>query len=49
MIIYYRNLGSSELGPLQKGLTALLINDISQVKDLKVVERDLLQALLEEL
>jgi TolB-like protein len=48
-ITYYRNLGSPELVPLQKGLTALLIADISQVKDLKVVERDLLQALLEEL
>ncbi|MGH7962371.1 MAG: tetratricopeptide repeat protein, partial [Candidatus Binatia bacterium] len=48
-ITYYRNLGSPELGPLQKGLTALLISDISQVKELKVVERDLLQALLEEL
>lgn len=48
-VTYYRNLGSPELGPLQKGLTALLISDISQVKELKVVERDLLQALLEEL
>ncbi|MGH7961333.1 MAG: tetratricopeptide repeat protein, partial [Candidatus Binatia bacterium] len=48
-ITYYRNLGSPELGALQKGLTALLISDVSKVQDLKVVERDLLQALLEEL
>jgi len=48
-ITYYRNLGSPELGSLQKGLTALLIRDITQVKELKVVERDLLQALLEEM
>lgn len=48
-VTYYRNMGSPQLGPLQKGLTALLISDISQVKDLKVVERDRLQALLEEL
>lgn len=48
-ITYYRNLGSPQLLPLQKGLTALLISDVSQVPDLKVVERDRLQALLEEL
>ncbi|MGH7964190.1 MAG: MopE-related protein, partial [Candidatus Binatia bacterium] len=48
-ITNYRNLGSPQLGVLQKGLTALLISDISKVKDLKVVERDLLQALLEEM
>ncbi|MGH7965395.1 MAG: CsgG/HfaB family protein [Candidatus Binatia bacterium] len=48
-ITHYRNLGSPELAPLQKGLTALLISDVSQVKELQVVERDLLQALLEEL
>jgi len=48
-VTYYRNLGSPQLAPLQKGLTALLISDISQVKDLKVVERDRLQALLEEI
>jgi len=48
-ITYYRNLGSPQLLPLQKGLTALLIRDVSQVPDLTVVERDRLQALLEEL
>jgi tetratricopeptide (TPR) repeat protein len=48
-ITYYRNLGSPELASLQKGLTALLIDDVSKVKKLKVVEREHLQALLEEM
>jgi tetratricopeptide (TPR) repeat protein len=48
-ITYYRNLGSPELNPLQKGLTALLIDDVSKVPGLKVVERARLQALLDEL
>lgn len=48
-ITYYQNLGSAQLTPLQKGLTALLIVDVSQVRELKVVERERLQAMLEEL
>jgi tetratricopeptide (TPR) repeat protein len=48
-ITYYRNLGSPELAPLQKGLTALVIADVSKVPDLKVVERDQMQALLDEM
>ncbi|MGH8012919.1 MAG: tetratricopeptide repeat protein [Candidatus Binataceae bacterium] len=48
-ITYYRNLGSPQLNPLQKGLTALLIDDVSKVPGLKVVERARLQALLDEL
>jgi len=48
-ITYYRNLGSPELKPLQKGLTALVIADVSKVPGLKVVERDRLQALLDEM
>jgi tetratricopeptide (TPR) repeat protein len=48
-ITYYRNLGSPELKPLQKGLTALVIADVSKVPGLKVVERDQLQALLDEM
>ncbi len=48
-ITYYRNLGSAELTPLQKGLTALLIDDVSKVKELRVVERDRLQAMLQEM
>ncbi|MGH8010314.1 MAG: CsgG/HfaB family protein, partial [Candidatus Binatia bacterium] len=49
VITYYGNLVSPELTPLQKGLAALLIDDLSQVKDLTVVDRDRFQALLEEL
>ena len=48
-ITYYRNLGSPELKPLQKGLTALVIADVSKVPGLRVVERDRLQALLDEM
>jgi tetratricopeptide (TPR) repeat protein len=48
-ITYYQNLGSAQLTPLQKGLTALLIADVSQVRELKVVERERLQAMLDEL
>jgi len=48
-ISYYRNLGSPELTPLQKGLTALIIADVSEVPELKVVERDRLQALIDEM
>jgi tetratricopeptide (TPR) repeat protein len=48
-ITYYRNLGSPELTPLQKGLTALVIADVSKVPNLKVVERDRMQALLDEM
>jgi len=48
-VSYYRNLGSPELAPLQKGLTALVIADVSKVPGLKVVERDKLQALLDEM
>jgi tetratricopeptide (TPR) repeat protein len=48
-ITYYRNLGSKDLSPLQKGLTALIIADVAKVPELKVVERDQLQALLDEM
>ncbi len=48
-VTYYQNLGSPELLPLQKGLAALLIDDLSKVKELKVVERGRLQALLDEM
>ncbi len=48
-ITYFRNLGSPDLTPLQKGLTALLIDDISKLPGVKVVEREQLQALLSEL
>ena len=45
----FKNLGSENLGPLGKGMSAMLIHDLSQVPDLQVVERVKLQALLEEM
>ena len=45
----FKNLGSENLGPLGKGMAALLIHDLSQVPDLQVVERVKLQALLQEM
>jgi tetratricopeptide (TPR) repeat protein len=45
----YSNLGSEKLGPLGKGMAAMLISDLSKVPDLKVVDRIKLQALLEEM
>jgi len=50
MVLYYRNnSGNAALDPLQKGLTLMLITDLSQVKELQIVERIKLQALLDEL
>ena len=45
----FKNLGSENLGPLGKGMAAMLIHDLSQVPDLQVVERVQLQALLKEM
>jgi tetratricopeptide (TPR) repeat protein len=45
----FSNLGSENLGPLGKGMAAMLISDLSKVPDLKVVDRIKLQALLEEM
>jgi tetratricopeptide (TPR) repeat protein len=45
----FNNLGSEEIGPLGKAMAALLIHDLSQVPDLRVVERVRLQALLHEM
>jgi len=45
----FKNLGSENLGPLGKGMAAMLIHDLSQVPDLQVVERVKLQALLKEM
>ena len=45
----FTNLGSEKIGPLGKGITALLIHDLSQVPDLQLVERVQLQALLQEM
>ena len=50
MLLYYNNVsGDVKLDPLQKGLTLMLMVDLSQVKDLQIVERVKLQALLDEL
>ncbi|MBU4263389.1 MAG: hypothetical protein KKC76_16145 [Proteobacteria bacterium] len=49
-VLYYRNLtGRSELDPWQKGLTVMLITDLAQIKELQVLERVRLQALVEEI
>jgi len=45
----FSNLGSENLGPLGKGIAAMIISDLSQVPDLQVVDRIKLQALLEEM
>ena len=50
MVLYYRNTsGDRALDPLQKGLTLMLISDLSQVPHLQILERVRLQALMEEL
>jgi len=48
-VSYFRNIGSNRLDPLQKGMTEMLITDLSQVKGLKLVERVKVQALLQEM
>mgnify|MGYP001173062673 CR=1 FL=1 len=49
-VMYFDNSSSNpELEPLRKGLTDLLISDLSQVKSLKVVERTRMQKLLQEM
>lgn len=49
-VLYFQNKsGNSALDPLRKGLTLMLITDLSQVKGLQVVERIKLQALVEEM
>jgi TolB-like protein len=48
-VTYYADVGSAEIAPLGKGLTALVISDLSQVGQLRVVERVELRALRDEL
>ncbi len=49
-VLYFQNKsGNSALDPLRKGLTLMLITDLSQVKGLQVIERVKLQALVEEM
>jgi TolB-like protein/Tfp pilus assembly protein PilF len=45
----FSNIGSIHLGPLGKGLAAMLVTDLAKVPGLQVVDRMALQALLEEL
>ncbi len=49
-VLYFVNSsGNAEIDPLQKGLTEMLITDLSQVQALTVVERARLQQLMEEM
>ncbi len=49
-VLYFKNLGDNRsLDPLEKGLTEMIITDLSKVKSLKVVERVKLQKLLDEI
>lgn len=49
-VLYFQNkTGQSQLASLQKGMTLMLITDLSQIKGIQVVERVKLQALVEEL
>ena len=49
-VLYFKNLSNSqELTPLQKGLTDMMITDLSQIQRLNVVERVKMQKLLEEM
>ena len=44
----FQNLGSADIGPLGKGMAAMVIHDLAQVDGLTVVERIKLQVLLDE-
>ncbi|MBE0617732.1 MAG: hypothetical protein IH608_07385 [Proteobacteria bacterium] len=49
-VLYFRNrTGDPAVDPMQKGLALMLITDLAAVRQLQVVERVRLQALLEEL
>jgi TolB-like protein len=49
-VLYFHNkTGQKDLDPVQKGMTLMLITDLSTVKDLQVIERVRLQALTEEM
>jgi TolB-like protein len=50
VVLYFGNkTGKADLDPLQKGLTLMLITDLSAIKELQLLERIKLQALVEEL
>jgi len=49
-VFYFENrTGNPQLDPLQKGLTVILLTDLSKVKQLTVLERVKLEALIQEL
>jgi len=49
-VLYFKNqTGRPDFDPLQKGITLMLLTDLSKVKSLQVVERVKLQALGEEM
>jgi len=49
-VLYFQNLTTDpSYDPLQKGMSIMLTNDLSKIKDLKVVDRARLQALLEQI
>jgi tetratricopeptide (TPR) repeat protein len=49
-VLYFQNLGDKkDLDPLQKGLSEMLITDLSKVSSIKIVERVKLQSLLDEM
>ncbi len=49
-VLYFQNqTRRPDLDPLQKGLTLMLITDLSKIESLQLVERSRIQALLEEL
>ncbi|MBN2416469.1 tetratricopeptide repeat protein [bacterium] len=49
-VLYFGNLGDKrKLDPLQKGLTDMLITDLSHVRGLEVIERARLQAMMDEM
>jgi TolB-like protein len=49
-VLYFHNkTGWSKLDLLQKGVTLMLITDLSKIKEIKVLERVKIQALVEEL
>jgi TolB-like protein len=49
VLYFINNTGVPALVPLQKGLTYMLITDLSKVEGLQIVERTKLQALVEEI
>ena len=50
VVLYFNNRsGREDLTPLQKGLTVMLIRDLAKVKQVEVVERTKMQALLDEM